>query len=69
MLGAELEGAELGESGTQVCSLDEISGVNGDGKLGGSLMGKKQIFSSEFTTKVGTSGVTSDVKVISYVGI
>ena len=50
----ELEGEELGESGTEVCSSGEMSGGNGYGNLEGYPLVEK-LFGSECITKVGTS--------------
>ena len=67
--GIELKGADMGESGTEVCSSIDISGVNVDSNIDRYPLGDKQLFTSEFKYKVDTYVGIPDVKVGSYVGI
>ena len=66
--GGKLEGEELGEYGTKVCSPSKMAGGNVDSKLKGYPLGEKYIFGSECGTNVCTSVGRSDGKVSSYVG-
>ena len=66
--GGELEGAALGEYGTDVLSSGDMSCGNGDDNIEVSTLGDK-LFGSEFRTKICTSVVISDGKVGYSVGI
>ena len=60
--GGELEGAALGEYGTDVLSSGDMSCGNGDDNIEVSTLGDK-LFGSELRTEAGTSFGRSDRKV------